>query len=238
MLTHRHLSSLSNNPFPPSPPPPFSVPILVFAPEITSPLPSSSFPNTTTSSFEPDFFDSATLLRALSISGLLVVIGGLIGLIIFRLAVVWIVWTRTRHVSPWRLLVTLPLIHPFGLNPDGSALTGRTPSHTQGAAGLTESVVDVETASTNELQGQEIAARSGKLVKKGASTQQLSQLVSNPIGAEQAEKEECIVCLSEMVVEESAVTLPCCNKSFHQQCITAWLATAGACPLCRSSPFQ
>ncbi|CAI5486280.1 unnamed protein product [Closterium sp. Naga37s-1] len=199
MLTHRHLSSLSNNPVPPSPPPPFSVPILVFAPEITSPLPSSSFPNTTTSSFEPDFFDSATLLRALSISGLLVVIGGLIGLIIFRLAVVWIVWTRTRHVSPWRLLVTLPLIHPFGLNPDGSASAGRAPAtHTQGAAESTEAVIDVETSFTNE--GQEVAARPVKLVKKGASTQQLSQLVSNPIVAEQEENQECIVCLSEWLL--------------------------------------
>ncbi|CAI5460763.1 unnamed protein product [Closterium sp. Yama58-4] len=238
MLTHRHLSSLSSNPVPPSPPPPFSVPILVFAPEITSPLPSNSFPNTT-NSFESDLFDSATLLRALTISVLLVVIGGLVGLIIFRLAVVWIVWTRTRHVSPWRLLVTLPFLHPFGLDSDRSASAGRaTSTQSPEAASETNATVDVETASTDELQGQETAARSAKLVKKGASTQQLAQLVSNPIAAEQEEKQECIVCLSEMVVGESAVTLPCCNKSFHQQCITAWLATAGACPLCRSSPFQ
>ncbi|CAI6004137.1 unnamed protein product, partial [Closterium sp. NIES-64] len=214
-----------NGPFPASPPPPFSVPILVFAPEITSPLPSSSFPNTTTS-FESDLFDSATLLRALTISALLVVIGGLIGLIIFRLAVVWIVWTRTRHVSPWRLLVTLPFLHPFGLDSDHSASAGRATSTQSSGAADTNASVDVETASTNE--GQEASARSGKLVKKGASTQQLAQLVTNPIAAEQEEKQECIVCLSEMVVGESAVTLPCCNKSFHQQCITAWLATAGA----------
>ncbi|GJP45129.1 hypothetical protein CLOM_g10492 [Closterium sp. NIES-68] len=235
MPLHRHLSTL-DYPSPASPPPPFSVPILAFSPEITSALPSSSHLDSPDSR-EPNFFDSTTILRALSISGLLVVIGGLLCLIIFRFAVVWIEWTRTRHVSPWRLFFTLPFTHPLSLNADGSASAGQAPSaaHTQGG-GETDAPADVEHGSTDESRGQEAAARLGKPVRKGATTQQLAQLVSNPIGTEQ-EKNECIVCLCDMVLRETATILPCCQKLFHQHCIVAWLSTAGSCPLCRRTPF-
>ncbi|XP_060171273.1 uncharacterized protein LOC132602437 [Lycium barbarum] len=48
-------------------------------------------------------------------------------------------------------------------------------------------------------------------------------------------KDECIVCLEELVTKESdheILSMPC-SHMFHGECITKWLETSHYCPICR-----
>ncbi|KAG8624727.1 hypothetical protein KVT40_007794 [Elsinoe batatas] len=44
--------------------------------------------------------------------------------------------------------------------------------------------------------------------------------------------EECMICVSDLAVDNIIITLPC-NHYFHEDCIVPWLLHAGTCPACR-----
>ncbi|KAK6346892.1 hypothetical protein TWF696_006994 [Orbilia brochopaga] len=51
--------------------------------------------------------------------------------------------------------------------------------------------------------------------------------------AEVDEGTECVVCQDEFKVQEEVVKLPC-RHIYHEECVTRWLETHDACPICRT----
>ncbi|KAF3917430.1 hypothetical protein ABW21_db0207217 [Orbilia brochopaga] len=51
--------------------------------------------------------------------------------------------------------------------------------------------------------------------------------------AEVDEGTECVVCQDEFKVQEEVVKLPC-RHIYHDECVTRWLETHDACPICRT----
>ncbi|KAK1617544.1 hypothetical protein QYE76_023061 [Lolium multiflorum] len=51
--------------------------------------------------------------------------------------------------------------------------------------------------------------------------------------AEDRDRVECAVCLSELQDGEVARFLPPCGHGFHARCVDKWLASHSTCPLCR-----
>ncbi|KAL7605880.1 RING-H2 finger protein ATL78 [Lactuca sativa] len=49
---------------------------------------------------------------------------------------------------------------------------------------------------------------------------------------------ECVICLSEFIVEEQVKILPKCNHGFHIRCIDKWLSSHSSCPTCRHSLIE
>ena len=45
-------------------------------------------------------------------------------------------------------------------------------------------------------------------------------------------KEQCAICVSEYLVNDEIVTLPCSHE-FHWQCVKPWLLQHRSCPICR-----
>jgi len=44
---------------------------------------------------------------------------------------------------------------------------------------------------------------------------------------------ECVICLEKYLDEDIICILPCCNHSFHRDCIKIWFDNHYKCPLCR-----
>ncbi|KAF2218717.1 hypothetical protein BDZ85DRAFT_286051 [Elsinoe ampelina] len=44
--------------------------------------------------------------------------------------------------------------------------------------------------------------------------------------------EECMICVSDLAVDNIIITLPC-KHYFHEDCLVPWLLHAGTCPACR-----
>lgn len=44
----------------------------------------------------------------------------------------------------------------------------------------------------------------------------------------------CPICLEPFQAGEFVRSLPCCNYTFHQECVDQWLRAKADCPLCRS----
>jgi hypothetical protein len=69
-----------------------------------------------------------------------------------------------------------------------------------------------------------------------ASAQALQKLDRRVVDAElrgQDDKFDCSVCLDEMKVGDTIVSLPC-KHFFHEDCVVAWLSSHNTCPVCRS----
>lgn len=45
---------------------------------------------------------------------------------------------------------------------------------------------------------------------------------------------ECVICLSDIVIDETQVVLSC-NHYFHEECIITWLDRNNSCPVCRNN---
>lgn len=55
---------------------------------------------------------------------------------------------------------------------------------------------------------------------------------------EQAQEQECAVCLSVIADGEEFRQLPRCKHSFHVPCIDMWLYSHSNCPLCRTDVLE
>lgn len=47
-----------------------------------------------------------------------------------------------------------------------------------------------------------------------------------------AEKKNCVICLTDFVVNDKAIILPCTHL-FHSACIKSWLQSNDTCPICK-----
>lgn len=67
------------------------------------------------------------------------------------------------------------------------------------------------------------------------SEKQISMLPSVQLTKEHfTEKIECSICLDDIPENYHVTQLPC-NHYFHKECITKWLETQAACPICRET---
>jgi hypothetical protein len=54
-------------------------------------------------------------------------------------------------------------------------------------------------------------------------------------GDQEADGDECAVCLAEYAAGDEVRVLPACRHGFHRECVDRWLLTrAPTCPVCRS----
>ena len=56
-----------------------------------------------------------------------------------------------------------------------------------------------------------------------------------PIPIDIIQEDSCPICLEDFINNEVLRVLPCCNHTFHENCVGSWLEINEHCPLCRTA---